>query len=147
MLSAWSMEDLKSWSAPNRLEWEREMQNNPVIWFEIYVQDMERAKRFYESVFQVKLERLNAPDLEIWAFPMEMDKAGASGALVKMEGVQSGGNSTLVYFHSTDCAIEAARVSKAGGRIQREKMSIGQYGFIALAYDTEGNMFGFHSME
>jgi len=39
------------------------MQNNPVIWFEIYVQDMERAKRFYESVFQVKLERLNAPDL------------------------------------------------------------------------------------
>jgi len=123
------------------------MQNNPVIWFEIYVQDMERAKRFYESVFQVKLERLNAPDLEIWAFPMEMDKAGASGALVKMEGVQSGGNSTLVYFHSTDCAIEAARVSKAGGRIQREKMSIGQYGFIALAYDTEGNMFGFHSME
>jgi len=78
---------------------------------------------------------------------MEMDKAGASGALVKMEGVQSGGNSTLVYFHSTDCAIEAARVSKAGGRIQREKMSIGQYGFIALAYDTEGNMFGFHSME
>jgi len=63
MLSAWSMEDLKFWSAPNRLEWEREMQNNPVIWFEIYEQDMERAKRFYESVFQVKLERLNAPDL------------------------------------------------------------------------------------
>jgi len=123
------------------------MQNNPVIWFEIYVQDMERAKRFYESVFQVKLERLNTPDLEIWAFPMKMDKTGASGALVKMEGVPSGGNSTLVYFHSADCSVEAARVVKSGGRIQREKMSIGQYGFIVLAFDTEGNMFGLHSME
>jgi uncharacterized protein len=123
------------------------MQGNPVNWFEIYVQDMGRAKSFYESVFQVKLERLNTPEVEIWAFPMRMDKMGASGALVKMEGFPSGGNSTLVYFHSVDCSVEAARVVKFGGRIQREKMSIGQYGFIALAYDTEGNMFGLHSLE
>jgi predicted enzyme related to lactoylglutathione lyase len=122
------------------------MQGNPVNWFEIYVQDMGRAKSFYESVFQVQLERLNTGELEIWAFPMRMDKTGASGALVKMEGFPSGGNSTLVYFHSVDCSVEAARVLEFGGRIQREKMSIGQYGFIALAYDTEGNMFGLHSL-
>lgn len=36
---------------------------------------------------------------------------------------------------------------KAGGRIEREKFSIGEYGFIALAIDTEGNMFGLHSMQ
>ncbi len=36
---------------------------------------------------------------------------------------------------------------QAGGRIQRDKMSIGQYGFIALAIDTEGNMIGLHSMQ
>jgi len=123
------------------------MQGNPVNWFEIYVQDMGRARSFYESVFQVKLERLNTPGLEIWAFPMRMDQMGASGALVKMEGFSSGGNSTIVYFHSVDCSLEAARVVKFGGRIQREKMSIGQYGFIALAHDTEGNMFGLHSLE
>jgi predicted enzyme related to lactoylglutathione lyase len=123
------------------------MQGNPVNWFEIYVQDMGRAKSFYESVFQVKLERLNSGELEIWAFPMRMEERGASGALVKMEGFPSGGNSTLVYFHSGDCSVEAARVVKFGGRIQREKMSIGQYGFIALAYDTEGNMFGLHSLK
>jgi hypothetical protein len=35
----------------------------------------------------------------------------------------------------------------AGGRLEREKMSIGPYGFIALAYDTEGNMIGLHSMQ
>jgi hypothetical protein len=123
------------------------MANNPVGWFEIYVQDMSRAKKFYEAVFQVKLEKLGSPEMEMWNFPMAMEGFGASGSLVKMKGVPSGGNSTLVYFSCADCAIEAARVVPAGGRIDREKMSIGQYGFIALAVDTEGNMFGLHSMK
>lgn len=57
----------------------------------------------------------------------------------------SGGNSTL--FGCVDCAVEAGRVAQAGGRVEREKMSIGEYGFIALAIDTEDNMFGLHSME
>ena len=123
------------------------MANNPVGWFEIYVQDMARAKKFYEAVFQLKLERLNNPELEMWSFPMAMDRAGASGALVKMDGFPSGGNSTLVYFTCADCAVEAGRVTASGGRMQREKISIGQYGFIALAFDTEGNMIGLHSMQ
>jgi predicted enzyme related to lactoylglutathione lyase len=122
------------------------MANNPVGWFEIYVQDMARAKRFYETVFQVKLEKLNSPGMEMWSFPMQPDRWGAGGSLVRMEGFPSGGNSVLVYFSCTDCAVEAGRVVKSGGRIQREKMSIGQYGFIALAFDTEGNMIGLHSM-
>jgi uncharacterized protein len=123
------------------------MESNPVRWFEIYVQDMGRAKSFYESVFQFKLEKLDSRELDIWAFPMLRDKTGTSGALVKMEGFSSGGNSTLVYFGCADCSVEATRVVQFGGRIQREKTSIGQYGFIALAYDTEGNMFGLHSMQ
>jgi uncharacterized protein len=123
------------------------MTNNPVGWFEIYVQDIARAKRFYESVLQLKLEKLDSPGLEMWSFPMAMDRFGASGSLVKMEGFPSGGNGTLVYFSCADCAIEAGRVAASGGRIQRAKMSIGQYGFIALVFDTEGNMFGLHSMQ
>ena len=123
------------------------MTNNPVGWFEIYVQDMARAKRFYESVFQVKLEKLDSPEAEMWSFPMTMDRYGAPGSLVKMEGCPSGGNSTLVYFSCADCAIEAERVAASGGRIKREKTPIGKYGFIALAFDTEGNMFGLHSMQ
>ena len=127
------------------------METNPVCWFEIYVQDMDRAKKFYESVFQIKLEKLNNPldnaELELWSFPMLMDKAGASGALVKMEGFPSGANSTLVYFSCTDCAIEEARVTEFGGSIQRGKMPIGEYGFISLVFDTEGNMFGLHSLK
>ena len=120
---------------------------NPVGWFEIYVQDMERARRFYESVLKVKLDKLDSPEVEMRAFPMTQDGWGAAGALVKMEGFPTGGNNNgvLVYFTSEDCAVEEARVKKHGGRIQRPKSGIGEHGFITLAFDTEGNMFGLHS--
>jgi len=121
--------------------------NNPISWFEIYVQDMVRAKAFYESVFGVSLSRLDNPDIEMWAFPMRQDGYGASGSLVRMPGFPSGANSVLVYFHCEDCAVEAARAAKAGGKIQKSKMSIGPYGHIALVFDTEGNMIGLHSMQ
>jgi hypothetical protein len=122
---------------------------NPVGWFEIYVQDVDRAKRFYESVFKVTLQKLNSPsgEMELWSFPGDMTGYGAPGALVKMAGCPSGGNSCLVYFSCKDCAVEAGRAQGAGGRVERPKMSIGEYGHIALLVDTEGNMIGLHSME
>ena len=122
------------------------MSINPIIWCEIYVQDMARAKAFYETVFQFKLERLNNPAIEMWSFTMAMDKVGAGGALVKMDGMPSGGNSTLVYFSCADCAVEAARAAAHGGRVMRDKMALGEYGFMALVVDTEGNMIGLHSL-
>lgn len=131
------------------------MPTNPVVWFEIYVQDMPRAKAFYEAVLGQTLEPLPAPEgdgadgtLEMLTFPGDMHGGGANGALVRMEGVGSAGEGmgTMVYFHCDDCAIPAGRVVEAGGRLHKEKMSIGQYGHIALAWDTEGNMIGFHSM-
>ena len=125
--------------------------NNPVGWFEIYVKDMDRAKAFYEKVIGVELSKLENPGLEpgmeLWAFPMKLDGFGASGALVKMPGFPSGANSVLVYFSCTDCAVEAAKAAKAGGQVQKDKMAIGQYGYIALVIDTEGNMIGLHSMQ
>jgi predicted enzyme related to lactoylglutathione lyase len=123
------------------------MAGNPVRWFEIYVQDMDRARRFYETVLGTKLERLDTGDLEYWAFSSAMGQPGTAGALVQAAGVPSGGNSTLVYFGCEDCAVEGARVGPAGGRIHREKTSIGQYGAIVLAHDTEGNLFGLHSLQ
>ena len=126
------------------------MASNPVRWFEIYVQDMARAKTFYESVFKLKIGRLDNPgnpELEYWTFPqMNMDQPGTSGALVRMDGVPSGGNSTIIYFGCEDCAVEAALAEKAGGKIHMAKASIGQHGAIALVVDTEGNMIGLHSM-
>ena len=126
------------------------MRMNPVVWFEIYVQDMARAQKFYETVLDGKLEKLGDPtdsSFQMMSFPGDMEKYGANGALVKVDGFPSGGNSSLVYFGCEDCAVEGGRVASAGGRIEREKMSIGEYGAIVLAIDTEGNMFGLHSMK
>ena len=126
------------------------MTTNPVNWFEIYVDDIERAKAFYQSVLEMDLERLDAPGpgvQEMWMFPSEERGMGATGALVRMEGCEAGGNSVIVYFSCDDCGVEAKRVAAAGGKIVKDKFAIGKYGFIALAGDTEGNMFGLHSMK
>jgi uncharacterized protein len=82
----------------------------------------------------------------MWAFPSNMAQTGASGSLVRVPGVASGGTSTIVYFSCADCAVEEARIEPAGGRVRRPKMSIGEYGFVTLAFDTEGNLFGLHSL-
>ncbi len=125
------------------------MKPNPVGWFEIYVQDMARAQKFYEAVLNCKLSPLNTdhmPDLQMRAFNMDGSQYGASGALVQMAGCPSGGMGTLVYFSCDDCALEASRIVANGGLINRDKFSIGEYGYIALGVDTEGNVFGLHSM-
>lgn len=120
---------------------------NPINWFEIYVQDMERAKAFYEAVFNIQLTKLEGTEFEMWAFPMRQDGFGASGSLVKIPGYPSGANSVVIYFSCADCAVEAERAHKAGGRVETGKKPVGQYGHIALIVDTEGNIIGLHSMQ
>ena len=122
------------------------MTANPVGWFEIYVQDMARARAFYEKVLATTLEKLPVEGLEMWNFPMDDKRVGSAGALVCCAGYPSGGNSTVVYFQCADCGVEGGRVVAAGGKIEKEKFSIGPYGFIVLAYDPDGNLFGLHSM-
>jgi predicted enzyme related to lactoylglutathione lyase len=126
------------------------MISNSVGWFEIYVQDMARAKKFYETVFNITLSQLDNPmdsPVELWAFPMQDGAYGAPGALVKIEGVPSGPGGTLIYFSCTDCSIEAKTAAASGGAIFKDKMAIGQYGYIAMVTDTEGNTIGLHSMQ
>ncbi|EEX94862.1 Glyoxalase/bleomycin resistance protein/dioxygenase [Vibrio orientalis CIP 102891 = ATCC 33934] len=125
------------------------MQTNPVGWFEIYVEDMDRAKGFYQTVFNTTLEKIGGEammDIDMWGFPSSMEQYGAAGALSKMEGVTPGGNSTLVYFSCQDCEVEQGRVEGAGGKVVHPKFSIGEHGFISMVADTEGNMIGLHSM-
>jgi len=127
---------------------------NPVGWFEIYVQDIGRAQKFYETVLELKMSELPNPtgdELKMMMFtaPDEsaMERPGSTGALVRMTGMPSGSNSTLVYFMSEDCSVEESRVKDAGGDVFKPKFSIGPHGFISLCTDTEGNIFGLHSMK
>lgn len=120
--------------------------NNPVGWFEIYVQDMERAKAFYTAVFDAKFTAIETLGMELFAFGMDATSYGAAGALVHMPGFDASGNSVLVYFRSEDCNVEIQKAIAAGGRLEKPKTSIGPNGHIALIIDTEGNMVGLHSM-
>jgi predicted enzyme related to lactoylglutathione lyase len=122
------------------------MKHNVVGWFEIYVEDMERAKEFYAHVFQYgEYMDLSDSNMQMFAFPWVMNGEFASGALVKADGIEPGKGGTLVYFNCEDCAVELARIPEYGGRIIKPKFAIGEYGFIGLAMDTEGNLIGLHS--
>ncbi|MBX7231565.1 MAG: VOC family protein [Bdellovibrionales bacterium] len=123
------------------------MSKNPVCWFEIYVDNMDRARKFYESVFEYKLEKISSPEYEMWVFGGDNNTYGAHGSLVKMKGFSAGKNSTLVYFSCQDCAVTEKRVQELGGKIEKAKFSIGQHGFISLVLDTESNMIGLHSLK
>ena len=118
---------------------------NPVVWFEIYVDDMARAKAFYGTVLDVEFTQIPTSGLDMWAFPMQDNGGGAGGALAHHPDMKAGGNSTLVYFTCKDCAVEESRIAGAGGKVLTSKMSIGEHGFVCHAMDTEGNMFGLHS--
>ena len=126
---------------------------NAVGWFEIYVDDIEKGKDFYQKVFQVELSSLTnpgieaTPGLEMWGFPQDFEKPGASGAICKMPGITPGGMGSHVYFNCEDCAVEEARVAEFGGKVMKSKFSIGEHGFISMCTDPAGNMIGLHSMK
>lgn len=125
---------------------------NPVVWFEIYVDDMDRAKAFYNAMLGTAQWEKLTPEgdgthpMDMWAFPMQMGAPGIGGSLVKMNDVKPGQGGTLVYFSSDDVTAAATRAEQAGGSIVLPKTSIGQYGYIALVQDTEGNTVGLHQM-
>ena len=119
-----------------------------VGWFDIYVNDIDRAQKFYEVVLGTTLVSMDDPNdasVKMRAFEDDYQSHGAAGALVQMEHASPGVGGTAVYFTSDDCAVEQGRVEKAGGSIIRPKFSIGDHGFVSLVSDTEGNMIGFHS--
>jgi predicted enzyme related to lactoylglutathione lyase len=124
------------------------MATNPVAWFEIPVNDMDRAVAFYKTVFAYdEMRRVPMDDLEMAWFRADMDSAGSAGTLVKHNEYTPSHDGTMVYFSCEDCAVEESRVAAAGGTVLRPKMSIGEYGFVSVVEDTEGNRIGLHSMK
>jgi uncharacterized protein len=118
---------------------------NPVGWFDIHVSNMDRAKKFYETVFNIKLVDLPIEWGKQSLFPFDHESPNISGALVEKTDMTPGGNNTVVYFETDDCIAEENRIREAGGKIVRPKMSIGEFGFVSIFIDTEGNTIGLHS--
>jgi uncharacterized protein len=119
--------------------------SNPVGWFDIHVTNIERAKNFYETVFNIQLFDLPMEWGKQSLFPFSHESPNISGALVEKTDMIPSGNNTVVYFETEDCTAEEKRIEAAGGKIVRPKMAIGEFGFVSIFIDTEGNTIGLHS--
>ena len=118
---------------------------NPVCWFDINVTSLERSKQFYETVLNTQLTDLPIEWGKQSTFPFSDKGPNATGALVEKQEVSTNGNSTIIYFSSEDCVTEELRIEKAGGKVIQNKTAIGEFGFISLFKDLDGNTIGLHS--
>lgn len=129
-----------------------EIKRNMVGWFEVPVENMDRAIRFYETVFDISISKHTMGPLEMGWFPALNDIPGAHGSLVynKEFYKPSSDSGTLIYFTSqaADLAVELGRVAGAGGKVLQEKKLIAPgIGFMGLFIDSEGNRVAIHSLE
>lgn len=121
---------------------------NPVGWFEIPVTNMQRAKDFYQTMLGVTLEEHQMEDIEMAWFPMpEETYYGATGSLVKGKNCTPSTDGVLIYFSAPDLDAAVQRAGENGGSVLQERTSIGEFGFIAIVRDTEGNRIGLHCQE
>ena len=120
---------------------------NPVGWFDLNVADMDRAKKFYETVFNLQLTDAPAEWGKQSFFPFDHESSNISGALVEKTDFVPSSNNTVIYFETKDNIAEEQRIEKAGGKVVQTKMNIGVFGFISIFIDTEGNTVGLHSRQ
>ncbi|MFK8038252.1 MAG: VOC family protein [Crocinitomicaceae bacterium] len=118
---------------------------NLANWFDINVSNLENAKNFYETVFDIKLTDFPAEFGRQSGFPFDPNGMNITGALVEKENFVADNNNTVIYFDSEDCLAEAEKAISAGGKIIKPKMSIGPFGFVTILMDIDGNAIGLHS--
>ncbi|NKI27277.1 VOC family protein [Arenibacter sp. 6A1] len=125
------------------------MNANMVGWFEIPVTNMERAKKFYDTVFSISIAIHQLEEVKMGWFPAAAEKPGGMGSLVQHSLYRpSDTMGPLLYFSCKDLALALSRVEIAGGSILQSKKEIGGgHGFMALFKDSEGNRIALHSQK
>ena len=118
--------------------------NNLVNWLEIATTDLDRAKDFYATIFNLEFQFIEMPDSKMYMFG-EPNKVGSAGCLVQGEGSVPSQEGTVIYFSCEDVNTQLGQIEAAGGTIAVPKTDIGEFGFFAHIIDTEGNRIGLHS--
>ena len=124
-------------------------QENSINWFEISVSDIERARKFYESLFDITMPRDAMMGMEMAFFPYDPMSGKASGALVQSEMHVPSGDGVKIYLNGNpDLGVALSRVEGAGGQITMPKTHISEeVGYMAFFVDTEGNTIALHSQQ
>ncbi len=118
---------------------------NPVSWFEIPVNDLERAVKFYQSLFGVELNQMEMGPTKMATFSWTESVPGAAGGLVKGDGYKPSRSGSVVYFTVEDVEAALAKAKSLGGKILMPKTGIGEWGSIGHFQDCEGNRVAFWS--
>ncbi len=119
-----------------------------INWFEIPALDIERATKFYETIFEIRMEPMDIPDCPMRMFPSDSSKGYASGALVQHPVYEPSLKGVTIYLNANpDLQLVLDRVEKAGGEITLPKTAISpEIGYFARIVDSEGNSVSLHSM-
>lgn len=119
-------------------------QANVSVWFEIPAADLDRAARFYETVFGIPLRREAFGPFELAVFPHAED--AASGCLIHGDGFSPSEQGTVTYLNlADDLAIPLERAAQAGGAVLLGKTALPSGGYFARIRDCEGNRVGLFS--
>jgi predicted enzyme related to lactoylglutathione lyase len=123
---------------------------NAISWFEIPAVDLNRAQKFYETIFGRNLIVMDVPSMKMRLFPIE-DQMGVGGALVDSGGFHkpSVTEGPLLYLNANpDVQRVLDKIEAAGGGfIVMSKTEISpEYGHMAVFIDTEGNRIALHSV-
>lgn len=124
--------------------------DNAISWFEIGATDLDRAAKFYETIFGISLIPMDLPNIKMRMFPVDDMATGIGGAVVDSGGFHkpSATDGPLIYLNGNpDLQQVLDKVEAAGGKIMMPKTEISpEYGFMAVIFDTEGNRIGLHSV-
>jgi len=112
--------------------------SNPVMYFEIPVNDMDRAMKFYAAVFNVDFDKETIDNNEMALFPFADERSGISGALAKGEIYKPTKDGVVIYFRTENIDETIQSATAHGGQILYPKTDNG-IGFVAEFEDTEGN--------
>lgn len=110
-----------------------------VYYFEISVNDLERAIAFYSEVFGCEFNRVDVDGNQMANFPSLEGRPGASGVLAKGNSYIPGQQGVRVYFDTDSIDETLSKVSATGGKVLYPKTSIGELGWVAEFEDSEGN--------
>jgi predicted enzyme related to lactoylglutathione lyase len=124
--------------------------DNAISWFEIGTTDLDRATKFYETIFGISLISMDMPNIKMRMFPLDDMMTGVGGALVDSGGFHkpSATDGPLIYLNGNpDVQLVLDKVEAAGGKIMVPKTAISpEYGYMAVIMDTEGNRIALHSI-
>ncbi|MEH6420906.1 VOC family protein [Pseudomonas sp. CGJS7] len=119
---------------------------NPASYFEIPVDDLDRAIGFYAAVFGYEFERASIDGNDMAFFPYAQERHGASGALARGDSYLPGKSGVRIYFDVDDIQAILKKAVDAGGAVLYPETAVGAFGFVAEIEDLEGNCIGLHAV-